>query len=60
MSQTHGSGGQPRLAVGSALFGSGVQIDEEHVRLVSELNQSHDGIYMVAGAAYVGFTVALV
>jgi inosose dehydratase len=37
VSQAHEAGGQPRFAVGSALFGSGVQIEEEHVRLVSEL-----------------------
>ncbi len=45
MSQTHGSDGQPRFAVGSALFGSGVQIDEEHVRLVSELGFSGLELY---------------
>ena len=37
MSQTNGSDGRPRFAVGSALFGVFVPIDEEQVRLVSEL-----------------------
>jgi hypothetical protein len=37
VSQTNGSGGRPRFAVGSALFGVFVPIDEEQVRLVSEL-----------------------
>lgn len=37
MTQTHGSDGRPHFAVGSALFGVFVPIDEQQVRLVSEL-----------------------
>jgi len=37
VSQTNGSAGRPRFAVGSALFGVFVPIDEEQIKFVSEL-----------------------
>ena len=37
MTGTTGSDGRPHFAVGSALFGTFVPIDEQQVRLVSDL-----------------------
>jgi len=37
MSQTNGSAGRPRFAVGSALFSTSVPTTEEHIKLVSDL-----------------------
>jgi inosose dehydratase len=59
VTQTFGSDGRPHFAVGSALFGVFVQINEEQVRLVSELGFPGLELYGESMGAYVNDLPAL-
>jgi inosose dehydratase len=54
VSETRATSGRPRFAVGSALFGTWVPIEEEHVRLVGELGFPGIELYAQSMSDYVG------